>query len=426
MSKVEQILKSRFTRKSKGELRFKVYLGVVLLLLISLFFLYSVYYQKKYISVGVLLSLSGPMSVSEKPLLDSYQLAIEEINKAGGINGTYIRTLVRDTESNWSKAAIEAEKLIQEDHVSVLFGCWTSACRIKVKKVVEKHNHLLVYPLQYEGLEQSPNIFYTGATPNQQIIPAINWLLQHRKEKFFIVGSEYIFPRVSATIIKDLLKFRKAKFVGESFVPLGQMEFSEAVSMIVKAKPDIIVNLINGLDNQAFFSQLREAGIKSKDIPVISFSIGEAELTNMKMPEIDGDYVAWNYFQTIEHHENEKFKRMVHKKIGPDKPIGDPFVSAYIGVKMWAAAYSDTISGDLDLIRSDLSLENIISPDGSIVSADAKSNHCWKTVYIGQITQRNTIKVVWTSGKPIRPEPFPLYRTRRYWSNLLIKYRSGG
>lgn len=218
------------------------------------------------IKVGILHSLSGTMAISEVSVKDAEMMAIEEINAAGGILGKKIEPIIEDGASDWPKFAEKAKKLLQNDKVATVFGCWTSASRKAVLPVFEENNGLLWYPVQYEGMEASPNIFYTGAAPNQQIVPAVEWLLQNKGKKFFLLGSDYVFPRTANKIIKAQLAAQGGELIAEEYTPLGHTDYSTLVNKIKSAKPDVVFNTLNGDSNVAFFKQLKDAGITSQDI----------------------------------------------------------------------------------------------------------------------------------------------------------------
>jgi urea transport system substrate-binding protein len=243
------------------------------------------------------------MAVSERPLVDGLQLAIEEANAAGGINGQQIEAVVVDCRSDWPYCAQQAERLITEEKVSALFGCWTSACRKAVKPVVEKHRHLLFYPVQYEGMESSPNLIYTGATPNQQIIPGVNWALQKLGKRAYLVGSDYVFPRMANILVKDLINAQGAVVSGERYLPLGASDVAALVADIVKQRPQVILNTLNGDSNAAFFSALEKAGLA--DLPIVSFSVAETEMQAWGGNRLTQHYAVWSYFQSLRHLEQE-------------------------------------------------------------------------------------------------------------------------
>ena len=291
------------------------------------------------IRVGVLHSLSGTMADSESPVVDATLLAIDELNKAGGLLGRPVEALVRDGRSDAKIFAREAVKLLTEDKVCTVFGCWTSASRKTVVPIFEQHDNLLVYPVQYEGLEESPNVIYLGATPNQQIVPAVKWAFAFGgKRRFFLVGSDYVFPRAANAIIRDALQEMQAEVVGEEYLPLGSYDVKELIEKIAAAKPDMILNTINGSTNIPFFKRLRSGGVTSDRLPTISFSIGEQELRMLNASEMVGDYAAWNYFQSIDSVENRQFVDRFRAKHGPQRVLNDPMEAAYVGVKLWGKA----------------------------------------------------------------------------------------
>jgi len=380
--------------------------------------------KKEPIKVGVLHSLSGTMAISEKAVVDATLMAIEEINAKGGVLGRELKPVVVDGQSNWTTFANEAERLITEEKVSIVFGCWTSASRKTVKPVFEKHNHLLFYPVQYEGLEQSPNIVYTGAAPNQQIIPAVKWCFDNRGKKFFLVGSDYVFPRTANAIIKDQVKGLGGEILGEEYILLGSKDVKAAVDKIVAAKPDVILNTINGDSNVEFFKALRTAGITSDKIPTMSFSIAEDELRTMNPKDLAGDYAAWNYFQTVDTKDNAEFVKRFKAKYGQERVTDDPIEAGYFGVYLWTQAVRKAESPDPPAVRKVLAQQSFDAPEG-LVYIEADNQHTWKSVYIGKIRGDGQFDVVWNSGKPIRPVPYPEYRTKEEWNKFLDDLYNG-
>lgn len=282
------------------------------------------------ILVGVLHSLTGSMEESESPVVDATLLAIDELNQSGGVLGRPVKALVRDGRSDPSAFAEQARKLLVEDKVCTIFGCWTSAARKTIVPIVEQHDHLLVYPVQYEGLEQSPNVVYLGAVPNQQIIPAVAWLFAFgQKRKFFLVGSDYVFPRAANAIIRDELDELGAEIVGEEYLPLGSFDVQSVVDKIVSARPDAILNTINGDTNVPFFATLRAAKITPQVVSTISFSVSEQEIRRLDPMAMAGDYVAWNYFQSLTSPANERLVAAFHEKYGPQRSVTDPMEAAH-------------------------------------------------------------------------------------------------
>ena len=370
------------------------------------------------IRVGILHSLTGTMAISERSVVDATLLAIEELNDMGGILGRRIEPVVADGKSDWPTFAKEAERLITQEKVSVVFGCWTSASRKTVKPVFEKYNHLLFYPVQYEGLEQSPNIVYLGAAPNQQIIPAVMWCMDNLGKKFFLVGSDYVFPHTANAIITEYVKARQGEILGEEYIVLGSRDVSGTVQKILAAQPDVILNTINGDTNVAFFEELRRAGIRSDTIPVMSFSIAEHELHSMDLRQMAGDYTCWNYFQSIENELNDEFVKEFKAKYGKDRVLDDPMEAAYIGVFLWSQAVREAGSDNVNEVVRVIGRQSINAPEG-IVSIDAENQHAWKTVRIGKIREDGQFDIVWTSDKPVRPRPYSGHRTKLEWEAFL-------
>lgn len=370
------------------------------------------------IKVGVLHSLSGPMANSEMVVVDATLFAIDEINQKGGLLGRQIKPIVADGRSDPETFAREAERLIDHDQVCTVFGCWTSACRKTVKPVFEEHNHLLVYPLQYEGCETSPNIVYMGAAPNQQIIPAIEWAVkQQGKKRFFLIGSDYVFPRTADAVIKDYLTQLGAEVVGEEYLPLGGLDVAAAVEKIVAAKPDMILNTINGDTNTPFLRALRAAGIDPRTLPTLSFSIGEQELRTLSPGDVVGDYAAWTYFESIDSPTNKAFVERFHEKY-PQRPVTDAMEAAYDGVMLWAAAVKDAGSLEPKKIRRAMLTQRLEGPDGE-VRLDPDTQHCYKTPRIGQIGADGKFKIVWSAEKSLAPAPYPPTRSAEAWRAFL-------
>jgi urea transport system substrate-binding protein len=368
--------------------------------------------------VGILHSMTGTMAISETPVVLATRMAIDEVNDAGGILGRKLEAVVADGKSDWPTFAAEAERLITQEKVEVVFGCWTSASRKTVKPVFEKHDHLLFYPVQYEGLEQSPNIIYTGAAPNQQIIPAVQWAFEKLGKKVFLVGSDYVFPRTANAIIQDQVKQLKGQVVGEEYALLGATDVAHIVKKIKDAKPNVILNTINGDTNVHFFKALRAAGITPAKIPTVSFSLAEAELQQMGVKELVGDYAAWNYFMSVDSIPNKNFIASFRARYGTERVTDDPMEAAYLGVHLWARAVGTAKSTQSAAVRKVLANESFDAPEG-MVYVDGANNHTWKTARVGKIRPDGMFDVVWSSGKPVKPEPFPSTRTREEWERFL-------
>ena len=370
------------------------------------------------IKVGILHSLSGTMAISETPVVDATLMAINEINERGGILGREVIPIVVDGRSDWQTFAIEAERLIVEEEVSAIFGGWTSASRKTMKPVIEEHEHLLFYPVQYEGLEQSPNIVYTGAAPNQQVLPAIDWAFENLGTTFFLVGSDYVFPRSANEIMKAKIKELDGQILGEEYRILGDTNFGEIVDKIIQTQPDVILNTINGDSNVAFFKELREGGITPQKIPTISFSIAEDEIRHLGTEDMQGDYASWNYFQSLETEENKDFVKNFKDRFGVHRVTDDPMEAGYIGVHLFAKAVELAGKDDVDAVRESLKGITFSAPEG-IVGIDPENQHLSKVVRIGQILENGQFQVVSSSEEPIRPIPYPPYKTKAQWESFL-------
>jgi urea transport system substrate-binding protein len=376
------------------------------------------------IRVGVLHSLTGTMAISERAVVDATLLAIDEVNRSGGVLGRPVEAIVRDGASDWPTFAREAERLILEDRAAATFGCWTSASRKQVKPIVEQHRHLLFYPLQYEGLEDSPYIVYTGAAPNQQIIPAVRWAADNLGRRFYLVGSDYVFPRTANAIIRHVVGILGGAVVGEDYLLLGNRDTQPIVERIQRAQPDVILNTINGDSNIAFFEDLRRAGVTAGKVPTMSFSIAETELSSMNRAHVAGDYAAWNYFQSIEREENRAFLSRLHRTYGASRVAADPMEAAYVGVHLWALAANDARSIETEAVRRALGDQSYPAPQG-VVYVDPETQHTWKMVRIGRIRSDGQFEIVWESGKPVRPAPYPPYRSRAEWDAFLQALHDG-
>jgi urea ABC transporter urea binding protein len=368
------------------------------------------------LNVGVLHSLTGTMAYSESPVVDATLLAIDELNRRGGVLGRNVQAVVVDGKSDAVTFARQAEWLIKEKHALAIFGCWMSAHRKAVLPIVERNDNLLVYPVQYEGLESSPNIFYLGAAPNQQIIPAIRWAFGFLNcKRLFLVGSDYIFPRIANEIVRDQVKRMGGTIAGECYIPSGGVEMASLVAEIAASKPDLIVNTINGDSYISFFRSLRTHGLTPDRIPVLSFSIGENELRSL---DIAGNYAAWNYFQSIDRHENHLFVSAFRARYGPQRVTSDPMEAAYIGVHLWAQAVEEAGTDDVRRIREGLRHQSLNAPEGA-VHIDPANQHTWKTIRVGRIVEEGQFDIIYSSENPIRPEPYPDSRSVDEWRTFL-------
>ena len=368
------------------------------------------------VKIGVLHSLTGTMAVSEKPLVDAVRLAVEEINAQGGLLGQQVEIVVADGKSDPKVFAAEAERLIEKDQVSVLFGCWTSASRKAVKPVVEKYRHLLFYPVQYEGMEQSAHILYTGAAPNQQIIPGTRWATQTFGLRVYLVGSDYIFPRTANIIISDLIKVSGGTVLGERYLPLGGTDMAAIIQDITRKKPDVVLNTLNGDSNAAFFSALVKAGLS--DLPLVSFSVEESGMLAWNGGQLSRHYGVWSYFQTLPGEENQRFVKAYKARFGADRVTSDPAEAAHVGVHLWAQAVQDVNSSEPGRVNPALLRQSVKSPSG-IAVVDADARHLWKMMRVGKVRPDGQFEQVFASTAPLRPSPWPAYRNHDSWQTLL-------
>jgi urea transport system substrate-binding protein len=357
------------------------------------------------IKVGILHSLSGTMAISEVTVANSEQLAIDEINAAGGVLGKKLVAVKEDGASDWPTFADKAKKLIQEDKVAVVFGGWTSASRKAMLPVFEANKALLFYPVQYEGLEQSPYIFYTGATTNQQIIPGLDYLKAQGKKNIFLVGSDYVFPKTANKEITAYAKANGMTIVGEEYTPLGSTEYGTIINKIRQAKPDAVFNTLNGDSNVAFFKQLKSAAITPAQVPVISVSVAEEEVRGIGPDNVAGDLVAWNYYQTTDNPKNVEFVKAYKAKYGADKVTSDPMEAGYVGVHLWAMAAEKANSIDVEKVKAAAAGLTYDAPEGT-VTIDGPTQHLYKTARIGLIEPDGQIKEISNSGQPIKPDPY--------------------
>ncbi|EFA70969.1 urea ABC transporter substrate-binding protein [Cylindrospermopsis raciborskii S07] len=361
------------------------------------------------IKVGILHSLSGTMAISEKSVVDAENLAIKEINAQGGVLGKQIEAITEDGASNWDTFREKATKLIEQDKVAVVFGCWTSASRKNVKPVFEEKDHMLWYPVQYEGQECSKNIFYTGAAPNQQIEPSVDWLLKNKGKEFFLVGSDYVFPRTANTIIKAQLEALGGKTVGEDYLPLGNVEVTPIIAKIKQALPKggVIYNTLNGDSNVAFFKQLKGAGLTPEKYPSMSVSIAEEEVKAIGVEYLKGHYAAWNYFQTVDTPANKKFVEAFKKEYGADRVLNDPMEAAYIAVYLWKQAVEKAGSTDLVKVRQAAYGQTIDAPEGKVTMNG--NHHISKIVRIGEVRDDGLFNIIYSTPAPVEPIPWNQY-----------------
>ncbi len=376
------------------------------------------------IKVGILHSLSGTMAISETSLKDVALMTIEEINAAGGVLGRKLEPVVVDPASDWPLFAEKARELLQKEGVAVTFGCWTSVSRKSVLPVFEELNGLLFYPVQYEGEESSYNVFYTGAAPNQQAIPAVEYLMSAEgggAKKWVLLGTDYVYPRTTNKILRAFLTAKGVPEANimEEYTPFGHSDYQTIVANVKKfaaGTPTAVVSTINGDSNVPFYKELANQGLKATDVPVVAFSVGEEELRGIDTKPLVGHLAAWNYFESIDNPTNKKF---IDAWLGYAKAKGlpdaekrvtnDPMEATYIGIKMWAQAAEQAGTVDVDAVRQAVAGQKFAAPSGFEIQMDEKNHHLHKPVYIGEIRADGQFEVVWKTPGPIRAEPWSKY-----------------
>ncbi len=359
-------------------------------------------YAADTIKVGVLHSLSGTMAISETTLKDTVLMMIEEQNKAGGLLGKQLEAVVVDPASNWPLFAEKARELLAKEKVDVIFGCWTSVSRKSALPVLEELNGLLFYPVQYEGEESSKNVFYTGAAPNQQAIPAVDYLIKEMgATRWVLAGTDYVYPRTTNKILAAYLKSKgvKDEDIMINYTPFGHSDWQGIVSEIKKfgstGKKTAVVSTINGDANIPFYKELGNQGISAEDIPVVAFSVGEEELSGFDAAPLVGHLAAWNYFQSVESDENDEFIEGWQRYIGDDERVtNDPMEATYIGFKMWAKAVEKAGTTDVDEVEQAMIGIAVPNLTGSIAVMNA-NHHLSKPVLIGEIQEDGQFEVVW-------------------------------
>ncbi|MDA0867755.1 MAG: transporter substrate-binding protein [Cyanobacteria bacterium] len=353
--------------------------------------------------VGILHSLSGSMALSEAPLKDAALMAIDEINQAGGVFGKPIAPIVVDGASTPSIFAQKATDLITQDHVAALFGCWTSASRKAVLPIVEAHNNLLWYPLQYEGLEQSPNIFYTGSCLNQQVEPAVSWLLQHQGQRLYLLGSDYSFPRTANQLIRAQLSLSGGTVVGEAYVSMEAENFGAIIDQIQAVQPDTVFSTLNGSSNLHFYRQYQAAGLTPEQIPIMAVSVAEGEVQRIGSAAT-GHYASWSYFQSLDLPVNHRFVQDFQARYGTDRVTSDPIEAAYFQVYLWKQAVEAAGSFECDRVRQSAYGQTFGAPGGSITVNP--NHHVAKRCRIAKLLPSGQFDIVFDTRTPLAPLPW--------------------
>jgi urea transport system substrate-binding protein len=365
------------------------------------------------IKIGVLHSLSGTMAISETTLKDTILMMVDDINKKGGLLGKKVEAVVVDPASNWPLFAEKARDLLAKEHVAAVFGCWTSVSRKSVLPVFEELNGLLFYPVQYEGEESSKNVFYTGAAPNQQAIPAVQYLMGDEggsAKRWVLEGTDYVYPRTTNKILEAFLKAKgvAAEDIKINYTPFGYSDWQTEVAAIKQfaaaGKKTAVVSTINGDANVPFYKELANAGIKASEIPVVAFSVGEEELAGIDTKNLVGHLAAWNYFESVKNPTNDGFIKQWHDFIkNPKRVTNDPMEAHYIGFKMWVQAVRQAGTTDVDAVRQAMYGQKVKAPSG-FVSVMNTNHHLSKPVMIGEIRPDGQFDVVWQTKEPIKAD----------------------
>lgn len=379
-------------------------------------------YAAETIKVGILHSLSGTMAISETALKETALMTIAEINAKGGVLGKKLEPVVVDPASNWPLFAEKARQLISQDKVAVTFGCWTSVSRKSVLPVYKELNSLLFYPVQYEGEELEKNVFYTGAAPNQQAIPAVEYLMSKdggEAKRFVLLGTDYVYPRTTNKILRAFLKSKGVAEadIMEEYTPFGHSDYQSIIAKIKKfaaeGKKTAVVSTINGDSNVPFYKELGNAGLKATDVPVVAFSVGEEELRGIDTKPLVGHLAAWNYFMSVKNPENAAFTKMyrdwaVKNKLPNASTVvtNDPMEATYVGIHMWAKAVEKAKSTDTDKVIAAMAGQSFKSPSGFVLTMDPKNHHLHKPVMIGEVKANGQFDVVWKTKAPIKAQPW--------------------
>jgi urea transport system substrate-binding protein len=361
------------------------------------------------VKVGILHSVTGTMAISETGSVQAEKLAIEQINAMGGVLGRKIEFIQEDGASDWPTFAEKSRKLLVNDKVAAVFGCWTSASRKAVLPVFEQYNGMLYYPTFYEGLEQSPNVIYTGQEATQQILAGIDWVTKTKGAKtFYLLGSDYIWPRTSNKIARKHIEKMGLKVVGEEYYPLGHTQFNSVINKIKLRKPDVIFASVVGGSNVAFYKQLKAAGVDmTKESPlVLTISVTEDEILGIGGENMLGAYASMKYFQSLTNDNNIAFVKAFKERWGKDIVIGDVTQAAYLGPWLWKAAVEKTGSFDIDKVRAaSPGIELTTAPEGYVKVHP--NHHLWSKTRIGHAQPDGQYKVVFETEELIEPDPFP-------------------
>ena len=362
------------------------------------------------IVIGMLHALSGPMARSEAPLVAAVKAAVDELNAGGGLLGRRVELKVEDSRSDPQVAAAAAERLIGSERVVALFGCWTSTCRQAVRPVVEAHRHLLFYPAAHEGMEQSPHIVYTGPTPNQQALPATDWALRSFGRRVYVVGTHGLYQRRLGVVLRDFIRLGDGQLLGERYVPLGGADMGAVMADLRRLQPDLVLSTVSGESNQALFDALVSAELA--DLPLLSLGASEPEMQAFGGGRLGRHFTAWSYLQRQP------------GAAGEAAPAGDPAVSAYVGVRLWAAAVREAGSLQVEAVNTNVLHQSVAVPQGS-AAMDSRSRHLWRPLRIAQVRPGGRLDEVLLLPGYIRPEPWPAFRSNEYWAAEMSRIEGG-
>lgn len=367
------------------------------------------------IVVGLLQALTGPMATSGAPLVAAVKLAVEEINDGGGLLGRRVELRIEDTRGDPATAAAAAARLIREQGAVALFGCWTSACRQAVKPVVEAERHLLFYPLAHEGMEHSPHIVYTGPTPNQQVLPATDWAMNGFGRRIYLVGSDGPYPRRVNAMLRDFIQLGGGRVLGERYVSRGSADVGAVMADLRALQPDLVLNTLGGDSNGAFFDALVAAELT--DLPLLSFGAAEPEMRAYGGGRLDRHFTAWSYLQSLPGPANEAFLARLRRSQGAAAQASDPGVSAYVAVRLWAAAVGEVGSAQTEAVNANVVQQSVGAPHG-FAALDAQTRHLWRQLRIAQVRPDGQLTEVWQVPRHIKPAPWPAFRSREHWAGV--------
>lgn len=395
-------------------------LGAILLTAVCGWWASQTFGEKEPIIVGLLHARSGPTAPQERLLIDAEVLALEEINRTGGLLGRRVRWVIADGGNDGTSFARQAERLIRDDRADVLIGCWSATSRRAVVTVVEANDHLLVHPSRHEGFEESPNVVSMGPLPNQQIAPAVAWCRETMSaRRIFMVGTDDPWSRSAGAFLGDQLAGINASIVGEEYLPSGSLVVAPTIEAITTSNPDVVFSLLAGESAAALLRQLREAGVRPADLPVMIFFVSDDELRGMPPDDVTGNYVVAGYFPGNERTADQTFVRAFRTRYGDDRPTSEQAMAAHGAVRLWAEAVREAGTADVAIVRSTIRHQTLPSPEG-VIAVDPENRHAWRNLSVGRIRPDGQIDTLWSTRGPTRPTPFPATRSRPEWGRFMV------